>query len=778
MIEPYSFGNWVMRRRKALNLTRNELAKQVGCATETIKKIEREERRPSSQIAELLANALRLATEEQALFLQVARGERSSDRLPPASPLPQLFPKATHNLPTALTPFIGREKELAAIDKLLADPNCRLLTVVGPGGVGKSRIALRTAENQIAAYRHGVFFVPLAGVELAKAVPAAITNALGLKLLGDVRSQLVQYLRDTQREMLLVLDNFEQLLEAADLLIEMLHHTQPIKFLVTSRERLNVQGEWVFPIEGLPFPNVESTGQLEQYAAVKLFVQTAQRVRPDFVLNAQEKPYVARICQMVEGLPLAIELAASWTRTVTCQEIAHDLEKSIGILTSPMRGIPERHHSIRSVLDHSWKLLPEDEQCVLKKLSVFRRGFTREAAEQVAGASLELLSFLGDKSLLRVDAQPGETQRYNLHELVRQYAHEQLIETGAEELEQVRESHLDYFVWLAEQAEPELLGPNNLIWIARLDQDYDNLRAAFAWATASTRSGSGELSQRLVGALWWFWCLRGHIEEACYWAKCALSQTVPHDAVRAKTLWVSGFLNFFYGNRDLARDLLQQSVALCRLLGPSSSRDLALALNFLGWESRTRGDLTTSQANLEESLTIRRELDDSWGIAQSLMNLGFTASKRGDFAGAQVFFEEGLVAARAWGERSHVAALLNGLGWIVANQGDLRRARSSLLESLEICRELRWEWEAAEAFENLAIVEAWQAGTARLKKAARLWGIAEMLLKTWGSMYRLDESRREIAAAREQLGEEVFTVAWAEGQQMTFDEAVSYAIKG
>ena len=777
MIETYSFGDWVMRRRKALDLTRNELASRVGCATETIKKIEREERRPSSQIAELLANALGLATEEQALFIQVARGERSSDRLPPASPLLQSFPKPTYHLPTALTPFIGREKELAAIDKLLADSNCRLLTLVGPGGVGKSRIALRTAENQIAAYRHGVFYVPLAGVEVAKAVPSAITNALGLKLLGDVRSQLVQYLRDTQREMLLVLDNFEQLLEAADLLIEILQHTQRLKLLVTSRQRLNVQGEWVFPIEGLPFPNIDRTKNMEQYAAVKLFVQTAERVRSDFAMNEQEKPYVARICQLVEGLPLALELAASWTRVLTCQEITRDLEKSIGILTSPMRDIPERHHSLRSVFDHSWKFLPEDEQCVLEKLSVFRGGFTREAAEQVCGASLELLSFLGDKSLLHVDLQPGETQRYSLQELVRQYAQEQLVETGVEELNQVRESHLDYFVWLAEQEEPELLGPNNLISIARLEQDYDNLRAAFAWAIAPARNGSGELLQRLVGALWWFWCLRGHVEEACYWAKCALSQTTPHDAIRAKTLWVSGFLNFFYGNRDLARDLLQQSVALCRRLGPSSNKDLALALNFLGWENRTRGDLTASQANLEESLTIRRELDDSWGIAQSLMNLGFTASKRGDFAGAQIFLEDGLLAARAWGERSHVAALLTGLGWIVASQGDLRRARSLLLESLEICRELRWEWESAEVFENLAIIEAWQVGTDRLKKAAQFWGIAEMLFKTWGSTYRLDESQREIAAARDQLGEEAFTMAWAEGQEMTFDEAVAHAIQ-
>jgi tetratricopeptide (TPR) repeat protein len=227
----------------------------------------------------------------------------------------------------------------------------------------------------------------------------------------------------------------------------------------------------------------------------------------------------------------------------------------------------------------------------------------------------------------------------------------------------------------------------------------------------------------------------------------------------------------------VARNLLEQSVALCRRLGPSSNKYLALALNFLGWENRTRGNLTTSQANLEESLTIRRELDDSWGIAQSLMNLGFTASRREDFAEAQEFFEKGLLAARALGERSYVASLLNGLGWIVAHQGDLKHARSLVCESLEICRELKWVWRAADAFENLAIIEAWQADADQLKKAARYWGIAEMLYKVWGSMYRLEDSETQITSAREQLGEDAFSAAWLEGGKMSFDQAVAYAFE-
>jgi predicted ATPase len=580
-----------------------------------------------------------------------------------------------------------------------------------------------------------------------------------------------------EQELLIVLDNFEQLLDATGLLVEILQNTQHLKFLVTSRERLKVQSEWVIPIEGLSFPPLATTEPMEQYAAVNLFVQTAQRVRAHFALNEAEEPAVVRICQLVEGMPLAIELAASWISVLSCDDIVHELEKDLGILATSRRDLLERHRNIRSVFDHSWKLLSDAERSALQRLSVFRGGFTRAAAEQVAGASLSVLASLVDKSLLSFNWQPDGAYRYNLHELIRQYAYERLLEEGEIEVERTRERHLETFLDLAERAEPELNGPHNLLWLDLLERELDNLRVAFSWAREWERANRGEKLQRIVGALWWFWCMRGHMEEACTWAECALSQDTVDNAARAKVTWVAGFLHLYHGNQQPARELLEQGVELCRRIGNADKKDLALALNFLGVETHIRGDLAASQAYHEESLAIRRELDDSWGIAQSLMNLGGIADTRGDFITAQSLLEEGLAVSRAWGERSHIVSLLNSLGWTIINQGDFDRARLLFHESLEVCLETRWQWKAAGVFESLARIEARQTETHRLIKAARLWGVAEMLFRVWGSLYHLEDSQAEITTVRDNLGESAFELAWAEGGRMTFDQALAYGLE-
>jgi tetratricopeptide (TPR) repeat protein len=429
------------------------------------------------------------------------------------------------------------------------------------------------------------------------------------------------------------------------------------------------------------------------------------------------------------------------------------------------------------VFDHSWKLLSEDEQCVLRNVSVFRGSFTREAAEQVAGASLASLSALVDKSLLRVETQDNQSVWFSLHELIRQYAGEQLLQTGEGEVRKLRECHLNYFVRFAEDVEPELHGPDNLIWIDHLERDYDNLRAAFGWATEPTRSGGPEQLQRLLRALWWFWCLRGHIEEACGWAAHALAQGTTNRLVRARAVWVSGYLNFFHGNHDTARALLEEGVKLCRELGPEGKKDLALALTFLGMGAGNQGNLDLARTYHEESLKLRRELGDSWGMVQSLVHLTGIAYERGDLASSQEFAEEGLSFARLQGEHSHIAMMLNNLGWVVIMQGDLQRARSLFLEALEICRELKWQWKAAGIFESLGMLEARQENPERMLNAAQFWGVAEMLFRVWGSLYRLEDCRREIAAVREQLGEAAFSAAWAEGQKMTFEQALDCVLE-
>ena len=777
MIEIYSFGHWVQQRRKVLGLTRADLAQRVSCSQETIKKIERDERRPSRQIAVLLANALAVPREELERFLQAARGELSIDKLRYNPEQLTALRAPPHNLPPQLKPFIGREAELAKIAALLANPECRLLSLVGPGGVGKSQLALRAAENQVGSYRHGVYLVPLVGVELTDDIPYAIATALDLSLKGQVKSQLISYLRDTEREMLLLLDNFEHLHEGAGLLTEILLQAPQVKIILTSREPLNVLPEWVLLIEGLPFPNMETNKEIEQYAAAALFIETARRVRTGFALDESEKPYLARICQLVAGLPLAIILAAAWTRSLTCRDIACEIEQGYDILVTSSLDMPERHRNIQAVFHYSWNRLSADGQRVLRSLSIFRGGFTRQAAEQVAGASVLLLSALVDKSLIRVDQRPVQDHRYDLHGLIQQYAFERLRDEGEIEVKRVREKHLETFLSLAEQAEPELHGPHDLLWLDRLERDYDNLRAAFAWATDPTRGCSDEHSQRLLRALGWFWCMRGHVDEACRWAELALSQDSPNESIRAKATWVWGYLNFYHGNNEIGRNLMEKGAALCLKVGPSCDLDFAFALNYLGVEAYSRGDFDSAQANNEKSLALRRKLGHSWGIAQSLSNLGGIAYRRGEFTRSKALLEEGLSIARGLGERSQLARLLNNMGWLMASQGDKIGARLMFRESLELCRELRWQWMAASVFEILGIIEVRQAEANRLVRAVQLWGAAEMLLKSWGASYSLEEAEQEIATARNSLGEASFSIAWSEGRKMTFDQAIAFALE-
>ncbi|MGH8631367.1 MAG: ATP-binding protein, partial [Burkholderiales bacterium] len=436
------------------------------CSVATIRKIEADERRPSRQIAELLAEVLEIAPDERDIFMKVARGERRVDRLAPPIQTTRLRDLATaglldyttarprDNLPTPPTPLIGRERELAEMARLLGDPQCRLLTLAGPGGIGKTRLAIEAADHQREAFADGAHFVSLAPIRSAEFIVPAIADAIGFAFYGaeDPKAQLLNYL--SGKAPLLVLDNLEHLLEGVALLAEILERGPAVKLLATSRERLNLHGEWVLDIQGLPFPDEAGSAEVEGYSAVALFVQTARRAHVDFVLAAEERPAVARICRLVEGMPLGIELAAAWVRTLSCREIAQEIERNLAdprqgmdFLAASMRDVPERHRSIRAAFDHSWNLLSAEEQQVMRQLSVFRGGFRREAAEQVAGATLPLLSALVDKSLLR----RTEAGRFDLHELVRQYAAAQLQADPQDEFVTCERFSHYYAVWLQRQ---------------------------------------------------------------------------------------------------------------------------------------------------------------------------------------------------------------------------------------------------------------------------------------------------------------------------------------
>jgi len=418
------FGAWLKGRRKALDLTQAELANRVGCAVVTVKKIETAAQRPSKQMAERLARVLTIPSPDQAAFVAFARGLSST---PPGALPPGIGAGLAHHLPSPPSAFVGRSPELRQLLQLLADPACRLVTLVGLGGIGKTRLAVEAAHRQSANLANGAHFVSLALVSSPDMLLFAFGNALEFSFDGPQTPlvQLIHFLRD--KTLLIVLDSFDHLLAARPLLVELLAGVPRLKLLITSRERLNLPGEWVLPIEGMEYPRDVQDGHFEDYAAVQLFAQGARRALLGFSLSANARA-VLRICQLVDGTPLALELAAAWVRLLPCSDIAARLATGLDFLASPVQDAPERHRSLRTVFDHSWVLLSSTEQIALAKLSVFRGPIDLEAAEQVGGASLPVVASLADKSLLSADG----TGRYVLHELLRQYAADQLARVEVE----------------------------------------------------------------------------------------------------------------------------------------------------------------------------------------------------------------------------------------------------------------------------------------------------------------------------------------------------------
>ncbi len=665
-----SFGAWVIQQRKALGLTREQLARRVGCSVSGLRKIESDERRPSRQMAELLADCLQVSPDQRSTFLQVARGQLRAERLPAANHVPD------RGLPRPPTPLIGREPELATLNRLLCDPRCQLLTLAGPGGIGKTRLALELASTQYAQFPDGVFFVPLASLSLPEFIAPAIRSALGLSSssLLDPKVQLLNHLR--QKSLLLVLDNLEHLLEGVGLLAELLEQAPGVKLLVTSRERLNMQGEWLFDLQGLPVPPLDQVDRAEEYSAVALFVQSAQRAQIDFVLTSEERPGAARICQLVEGMPLAIELAAAWVRLLSCREIAQEIERNLDFLATSARDLPARHRSMRAVFDYSWQMLSAEEQRILRALSVFRGGFLREAAEQVTGASLSLLSALVTRSLVRRTA----TGRFDLHELVRQYTTDRLGESAKEELA-VRNEHMRYFVRLAEAAEPRLRGAEQLAWLDRLQNEHENLRVALEWSLRDRASDAQE-SVRLTGALHPFWKRRAHWSEGRDWLERALAQSADSQVTRerVKALNAAVLLAADQADTRSAWRLAQENLALSRELEDAGSIARSLSsLGFLLWKKK---DFVAARASCERALGLRRELGDRLTVADSLHNLSHIAINQSDYEAAQLYCSEAATIYRELGDEVGLDDALGDLGLVAYLRDDHAAARPYLEESL------------------------------------------------------------------------------------------------
>ncbi|HLO27840.1 MAG TPA: tetratricopeptide repeat protein [Anaerolineales bacterium] len=729
---PLHFSEWLKRRRQELDLTQEQLAQGASCSVFAIRKMESGERRPSRQLAGMLAQSLEIPAENQPTFIQVARGERSIEYLPALIPsrasLPAEEPRpTTGNLPRSLTPFIGREPELAALGQLLQDPQCSLITIVGPGGIGKTRLAIEATQYVQDFFPDGIWFVPLAPLNSPTLMVPTIADTINFRFQdpADPQTRLLRYLCD--KRSLIILDNAEHLLDGAGLFTELLNACPQVKLLVTSRERLNLLSEWVFEIMGLPVPASDRVEQFESYSSVALFLQSARRAFPRFMLDEIERAGIVDICRLVEGMPLAIELAASWLRTLSTAEIAAEIEHNLDFLSTSAPDVPERHHSMRAVFDHSWEMLSADEQQVLCQLSVFRGGFQRQAAEQVTGASLSILSALADRTLLRRSQAQlrGRTVRYDLHELIRQYCAAHLAE-DPQAYAAAHERHCAFFLALAETADQELKGPKQLEWLNRLEQELGNLRAALEWTLKSNAAAQpmGELALRLAGALRWFWRMRSHFHEGHNWLVEALRQSSEKTtAGRASALLGMSLILNGLGDLRAARPLAEESVALYRELG--DQRGLAEALTITGLTLVWQGEAVLSHARLEEALTLSREAGDRWGEAQVLYRLGsFLSDYGGDRVGPGMLAESAAILEEL-GESYLFSGVLDSLGVVETSLGDYAAARTHFERSLAVAREIGHPWGIADALTNLGCLFRIQGdyGTAQshLESAHRIY---------------------------------------------------------
>ena len=588
------------------------------------------------------------------------------------------------NLPAPRTSFVGRTDELASIDRMLDEPDCRLLTLVGPGGVGKTRLALEAAARRIDRYQHGVHFVPLVGVPAPDLLAPAVAESLQFRVDNahsaiPARDQLVDYLRE--RATLLVLDNFEHLLDARDLLTEVIEQAPQVELLTTSRERLQVQSEWVLDVDGLA--NGSGNGHAGDSAAVRLFVDRARQVDGGYALTDSERPHVERVCRLVNEMPLGIELAAAWASTLPCSEIADEIERNLGFLETSVHDVPERHRSLRAAFDQSWRLLSDDEQRVFSRLAVFRGTFARDAAAAVAGARLAELHGLVSKSLVR----RAGVGRFELHELLRQCAAERL---GADEVElaDARESHARFYLGMLAARAEALLGEHMMKARDELRVEIDNLRAAAEWAVAQWIEEDARAVLSSLQAF--FWAHDWHEGSQTFAQLVELlepSPGAPLDAARVGNVLLSARAYQTYLGSALGYDERLDAIAracLPVLRERRLTRELGVCLLALGTNDCYRDLYAESAVSLEEAVDVARSAGDQLVVAGSLSWLGFVRLLLDDLTGAREAFEECRGVSAELGGPLMLGFAISKLGLLADAEGDYVTAISFHLEAREL----------------------------------------------------------------------------------------------
>jgi predicted ATPase/class 3 adenylate cyclase len=696
--------------------------------------------------------------------------------------LPAEFPpirslETPSNLPIERTSFVGREREVARVKKLLRGPG--LLTLTGPGGSGKTRLALHAARVLLDDYPDGVFFVELAPITDPRLVPSTIADSVGARAEGarSVLDTLRDHLRD--REMLLIVDNFEQVLESSFVVGDLLAAAPGMRILATSREPLHLTGEQELTVPPMDLPDtgqLAAPEQLVQCEAVTLFVQRARAVDPGFRITEANAPVVAELCLRLDGLPLAIELAASRIKLLSPQAILERLEHRLKLLTGGPVDRPARQRTLREAIGWSYDLLDEAERALFRRLSVFLGGWTLDAAEAVANSegglerdAFEVLGSLVDKSLAMTSPTASDVVRFGMLETIREFGAEQLEAAG--EAEAARERHASYFLAAAEAAEPHLRGLQQKSWLDGLELEHDNLRAALRRVIDM---GQAQKGLRLVGTLWRFWHLHGHLAEGRRWAEevLALPAASARTAERAKALTALGGLVYWQEDVPATRRAYEEALEIARELGDRSAE--AEGIYNLGYVPAYEGDIAAAVAMFEESRAAFEELGIRRGVADVLWILGIVARLEGDLPRSRAMAEESLRLHREVGDLFGVTDALHTVGRTALAQKDLATAALSFLEALDNDERVGNRTGMAIVMDNLA---GKASAEGQHLRALRLAGASEAIKEAAGGhapppLIDLPDPRE---AAREALGQAAVVAAWEEGRAMTLDQALAYA---
>jgi predicted ATPase/class 3 adenylate cyclase/Tfp pilus assembly protein PilF len=645
-------------------------------------------------------------------------------------PLRTIEGRAT-NLPAQPTPLVGRSRELEAVRTLLLDEGTRMVTLTGPGGTGKTRLALQVAADLVDEFPDGVYGVLLAPIADPDVVPLEVARVLGVEETPTL--SIAEALKATlaNRRTLILFDNFEHVGPAAALLADLLGACPSLKTLVTSREPLRIAAERQYPVPALEVPEsirANSAVEAAEYEAVVLFVERARAVRPDFELTDETAPIVAEICARLDGLPLAIELAAAWSKVLPPAALLRRLERRLELPAARGTDVPARQSTLRQAIAWSYDLLPDEERRLHARLSVFVGGCTVEAAERVAAPDgepdvLQGIASLVDRSLLRESEDAEGEPRFTMLATIREYAREHLCETGEEE-EFLRRHALE-FARFAEEADAGLRAGEQLLWFERLEAEHDNLRAAL---DSSAANGDDQTALRLGGALGWFWYAHGHALEGCSRLTDLLARTesAPEEQ-RARPMYALGVLLDQRGEPERAAALVERSLAVFRKHGERER--VGAALNSLGLIKRGLGDLETARSFLEESIAVRRELGEEARTASALSNLGVVAFEQGDLDEAEARFTETIALDRAHGNEWGSAAALDNLAAVALERGDYDRARDLVRETLDAAQRVGDRELIAFALEKAAVLAAMEGNSSR---AGRLVGAADAVRESVG----------------------------------------------